>query len=557
MSAYDNPTIIQDLYGSKAWAAAAGQVNEALASGLDTMVKNREKQADIVAAKQKMYNKSYVQAEIKQTELANTNFSLMESEGKPPGLIEQAQQLSEYEMYGGVHTYNGVEKDYGIGSIKAMAEVNANLTLDPDLRKKYLKLANEQKANLTNASKEGALVLTDEKTAQAVLSGDPKSYWFGDSEEEKYTNYLVASGLYNKEIGGGVEITKKYNREQVKGKSNSILDVQIKIPVGSVQAEAYKDDQGFKKGVNVKDGNIIIDWKRNLTDGSWDGNLAQTSTVEAIDYNAINKDNGSIVNGELSKAYKHQLTGTITKGDTQDQKEILTFVNVDGFINGADKTIQARADTLAQMALTGSKDDKGDVYHYLESIGYAGINYAQGVKDGTVSKETVSTAFKQYIQQDMLSHYNLGQERDGEGKFVNQKVNGLALSTRTINQDQIDELEKNGVDVSNIKAGTEQYFYVDAKSTDKESSGSNRGNSRNKTVEEILFRNISKKIKSGNLDAFNSIQSTPGGKSFYKKFPVQGVNPAGVYEVNSDGDKAERSQPVPSSILQSIYSVYN
>jgi len=557
MSAYDNPTIIQDLYGSKAWAAAAGQVNEALASGLDTMVKNREKQADIVAAKQKMYNKSYVQAEIKQTELANTNFSLMESEGKPPGLIEQAQQLSEYEMYGGVHTYNGVEKDYGIGSIKAMAEVNANLTLDPDLRKKYLKLANEQKANLTNASKEGALVLTDEKTAQAVLSGDPKSYWFGDSEEEKYTNYLVASGLYNKEIGGGVEITKKYNREQVKGKSNSILDVQIKIPVGSVQAEAYKDDQGFKKGVNVKDGNIIIDWKRNLTDGSWDGNLAQTSTVEAIDYNAINKDNGSIVNGELSKAYKHQLTGTITKGDTQDQKEILTFVNVDGFINGADKTIQARADTLAQMALTGSKDDKGDVYHYLESIGYAGINYAQGVKDGTVSKETVSTAFKQYIQQDMLSHYNLGQERNGEGKFVNQKVNGLALSTRTINQDQIDELEKNGVDVSNIKAGTEQYFYVDAKSTDKESSGSNRGNSRNKTVEEILFRNISKKIKSGNLDAFNSIQSTPGGKSFYKKFPVQGVNPAGVYEVNSDGDKAERSQPVPSSILQSIYSVYN
>ena len=98
MSAYDNPTIIQDLYGSKAWAAAAGQVTQAVNSGLEAMAKNREKQADIVAAKQKMYNKSYVQAEIKQTELANTNFSLMESEGKPAGLIEQAQQLSEYEM---------------------------------------------------------------------------------------------------------------------------------------------------------------------------------------------------------------------------------------------------------------------------------------------------------------------------------------------------------------------------------------------------------------------------------------------------------------------------
>jgi hypothetical protein len=156
----------------------------------------------------------------------------------------------------------------------------------------------------------------------------------------------------------------------------------------------------------------------------------------------------------------------------------------------------------------------------------------------------------------MLSHYNLGQERDGEGKFVNQKVNGLALSTRTINQDQIDELEKNGVDVSNIKAGTEQYFYVDAKSTDKETSNNFR-NSRNKTVEEILFRNISKKIKSGNLDAFNSIQSTPGGKSFYKNFPALGGDSSGVYEVNSDGDKAIGAQPVPSSILQSIYSVYN
>ena len=557
MSAYDNPTIIQDLYGSKAWAAAAGQVTQAVTKGLDVIKENREKQADIVAAKQKLYTKSYIQAEIKQTELANSNFSLMETEGKPKGLIEQAKNLSEYEMYGGIHQVEDivdgkvvmVDKDFGVGSIKAMAEVNANLTLDPETRKKYLKLANNQKDNLKNVAKEGAVVMGDQEVVNALLSGDKDSYWFGDNEGEKYTNYLVASSLYNKEVGGGVKTIKKYGRDEVDGKSNSILDVQIQIPKGSTQATVFTDEYiKNNENVSVVGDNIVVSWKRNLTDGSWDGNLAAKSSIKSLDFNTINKENGSIKNGELNKQYRTELTGTKTRGRSQSQKEVLTFVNVKGFLDGVDTQVSARADTLAQMVLTGSPDDKGDVAHELERMGYMGVEYTKLIEGGG-TKEDISNIFKGYIQDDMLSHYKLGQERGPDGKFVNQKVNGLAMEERVITQDQIEELEKNGVDITNIKAGQEHYFYVDSSSVEKGSSGKGSSTPTKLTEDQKTKKFITTSIYDNpeSLDVGYTIPGTGGMILKYENGMYQYYKKAqyGVDKVGAAFDQATAEKRFP------------
>ena len=75
MSAYTNPTIIQDLYGAKAWADASSQVSAALVSGFNQVVDARNKQADIVQKKKEIYQKSYISAEQKALEKSEANFA--------------------------------------------------------------------------------------------------------------------------------------------------------------------------------------------------------------------------------------------------------------------------------------------------------------------------------------------------------------------------------------------------------------------------------------------------------------------------------------------------
>ena len=111
MSAYTNPTIIQDLYGAKAWADASSQVSAALVSGFKEVVDARNKQADIVQKKKEIYQKSYISAEQKALEASEANFIKLENEGADKGFIEQAREQVEYEMYGGVYEYKGFKKD--------------------------------------------------------------------------------------------------------------------------------------------------------------------------------------------------------------------------------------------------------------------------------------------------------------------------------------------------------------------------------------------------------------------------------------------------------------
>ena len=172
MSAYTNPTIIQDLYGAKAWADAATQATGAIVQGLNKMQEHIQKQADIVQKKKEVYQKSYISAEQKALAASEANFIKLEDEGADKGFIEQAREQVEYEMYGGVYEYKGFKKDYGIGTIKMAAEVNSNLDLDPDKRKEYQKAIAGQQRTFSNFSKEAAIPLADKEDFEKVIRGE-------------------------------------------------------------------------------------------------------------------------------------------------------------------------------------------------------------------------------------------------------------------------------------------------------------------------------------------------------------------------------------------------
>lgn len=545
MSAYDNPKIIDDLYGAKAYANAASQVSQALVSGFQTVVENRNKQADITAKKKELWNASYVEAEIKANEAANANFDQMKADGKPKGIIDQAKELFQAKLYGGTHMINGVEREFGKGSLFMDTESKMNSNLDPAVRKDYIKKVGSVNKLLKSSSEQGALILTDESVFDNVVAGVEGFYWNGGSDEEKYNNYLASSSLYNKEIGGGITQEKVYDIIEVNGEEQSTVTVNSKIPENSIQAAFFSD----RKKYPLVNGMINVEWKKNLSDGSWDGNFVNESTIKPIEYSKEGEAVKIIDDGKLASNYQHELTGSISKGGTMDKKEILTFVNVDGAMSNMSSIVDGRADQIANMVLKGSDLQKADAYHYLESMGRTGVNYAEEFKNKKITEEQLQKDLAGFINEDMKTYFKLGMERDpNTGKFVNQKVNGLELKRRIITQDQIDELAAANVDVTNIKAGTEQYFYVDSAGKDKSTDGT--GTPRKKSKDEILFNNITDSIDDGDLSMFNSIQATPGGKTFYKMIDGE------VKEVTNEGAEVRNAKPVSVKTLRSIFSVY-
>ena len=294
---------------------------------------------------------------------------------------------------------------------------------------------------------------------------------------------------------------------------------------------------------------INVEWKKNLSDGSWDGNFVNESTVKPIEYNKEGESSGVIDDGKLSSNYQHQLTGSISKGDTIDKKEILTFVNVDGAMSNMSNIVDGRADQIANMVLRGSDLQKADAYHYLETMGFTGVNYAQEFKDKKITEKQIESLFSNYINEDMKTHFKLGMERDpATGKFVNQQVNGLELKRRIITQDQIDELAEANVDVTNIKAGTEQYFYVDSAGKDK-STG--KTGDTNKLTEKQQDKVDFASDVANNPDTFKVMRTIPGSGGRKVK-----LNEDGTYKIfKSDDSPVIGRTKVTKEELMKIYPI--
>ena len=534
MSAYTNPTIIQDLYGAKAWADASSQVSAALVSGFNQVVEARNKQADIVNKKKQIYQKSYISAEQKALEASEANFIKLENEGADKGFIEQAREQVEYEMYGGVYEYKGFKKDYGIGTIKMAAEVNSNLDLDPDKRKEYQKAIAGQQRTFNNFSKEAAIPLSDQEDFEKAISGE-EGYYLAGTGAGQYTNYLVGSSIYNKPLPSNVEVTNR-SFERIQNSKNdleSVMKLSFKIKADTPEAASYSDESKYP----VVDGYIQVDWSRNLSDGSWSGDMARQNIIPKIDYNTQAKEFNVVKNGQLNKQYKHKLAGTKTKGDTLDQVKSMEFVNIDGALSSMKNLFNAKAGTITKM-LQGSPTDQQDAYNYLESLGRAGIDYADLIKSGGFPSGDVQQEILGYINDDFLTHFNLGQERDDTtGKFVNQKVNGLELQKRMITQEQIDELKEAGVDVSNVKPNTEQYFYIEESDVAKAKSNNNSGKTNVGDANERELRKSKKVLGEGEDVAkeYFTVARTLGAGTGGRKLVYDPV--AQKFQIeNKDGD---------------------
>ena len=481
MSAYDNPTIIQDMYGAKAWAAAANQVSNASVKMVDSFVQAGVKRAEKAEKEKKASDALFSSITIKQSEASNGTFNSEAWENKPESLIEQAKNWNNYAMQGGLHTINGKEIDFGIGSIKAEMLVNDS-DASPEDKINYMKVVNDRTNALKTFGQEAALVLTDEQdylsTSAGTMGG---SYFSGSNPEERYESQLVANSLYNKNgiMPDGFKVEKIYDRRFKDNKastSDSFLTLNIKtninnplLPEGMV--EKYKNQKD-------KDGNIIINKEYNLSDGSWSGNIINPAELENADYISASK---GLTNeaGVFTDKMEVPLASTsvIRKGGDLDVQTVSKWMDVGAYESAVKDTTEKQA--TAAYALLGQNQQAFEAYARNMQPKSIMPEYNQLLKDGELNEASI---MKLLQEQEMASaKYKVGllEGPSDEG--------GFQMVQRPIKQSEIDDLKAAGIPAAeNMEVNDMQYFKTKSKEkskpTDKTSGKGGSGDANEREI---------------------------------------------------------------------------
>ena len=459
MGAYDNPTIIKDMYGAEAWAAAANQVSNAsvgmVKSFADTAVKRAEK------AEKEEEDRSALEASVirRQSEAANQNFNSEAWANAPKSLIEQAKEYNNFSMLGGVHMYNGSEVDFGIGSVKADMLVSDSNT-SPEDKIKYMAVVNDLNNSLKTFSTEAALVLADEEDFNNSLTSKG-SFYSGNNASERFDSQLVANALYNKNgiMPDGFEVDKRYSKvfkDKSSKLSQTLLSFDFTTNINNPLLpedvrEQYKNKQD-------KDGNIVIKKEYNLSNGSFNGNLINPAELENADYISASK---GLTNeaGVFSDKMEVPLASSsnIQKGKDINVQTVSKWMDVGAYESAVGETVKKQA---------------GEAFSLMNQTQQGFEAYLRNVQPRSAMPEYNKLLEKKELTPDEI--VNLLEET--EMKSAKYKVgllegvsdpDGFQMVKRAITQSEIDDLKAAGIPAAeNMNAGDMQYFKT--KSTEKQ-----------------------------------------------------------------------------------------
>ncbi len=146
MSAYDNPRIIND-QSAMAWANASAKVTQTMLQGIQNVVKFRNEQKAIAAAKQEKFNSVWTAASLTQNK--NLTDAVTTAKANPNAdktLIEQFQRIQETLMQGG----EGV-----MGSIEAQTLLMTKSNLSREERNELQNIVNRSNTNMASIVNDG------------------------------------------------------------------------------------------------------------------------------------------------------------------------------------------------------------------------------------------------------------------------------------------------------------------------------------------------------------------------------------------------------------------
>ena len=541
MGAYDNPTIIKDMYGAEAWAAAANQVSNASAnmvkSFADAAIKRAEK------AEKEEEDRSALEASVirRQSEAANKNFNSEAWANAPKSLIEQAKEYNNFSMLGGVHMYNGSEVDFGIGSVKAEMLVSDSNT-SPEDKIKYMAVVNDLNNSLKTFSTEAALVLADEEDFNNSLTSKG-SFYSGNNASERFDSQLVANALYNKNgiMPDGFEVDKRYSKvfkDKSSKLSQTLLSFDFKTNINNPLLP--EDVRKQYENKQDKDGNIVIKKEYNLSDGSFNGNLINPAELENADYISASK---GLTNeaGVFSDKMEVPLASSsnIQKGKDINVQTVSKWMDVGAYESAVGETVKKQA---------------GEAFSLMNQTQQGFEAYLRNVQPRSAMPEYNKLLENKKLTPDEI--VNLLEET--EMKSAKYKVgllegvsdpDGFQMVQRPITQAEIDDLKAAGIPAAeNMNAGDMQYFKT--KSTEKQkvksSISSKKGNTE-KQQEKIDFASD----VANNPDSFKIMRTIPGSGGRKIK-----LNSDGTYKIyGKDNSPVPGRTSVSKEDLMKIYPI--
>ena len=541
MGAYDNPTIIKDMYGAEAWAAAANQVSNAsigmVKSFADTAVKRAEK------AEKEEEDRSALEASVirRQSEAANQNFNSEAWANAPKSLIEQAKEYNNFSMLGGVHMYNGSEVDFGIGSVKADMLVSDSNT-SPEDKIKYMAIVNDLNNSLKTFATEAALVLADEEDFNNSLTSKG-SFYSGNNASERFDSQLVANALYNKNgiMPDGFEVDKRYSKvfkDKSSKLSQTLLSFDFKTNINNPLLpedvrEQYKNKQDA-------DGNIVIKKEYNLSDGSFSGNLINPAELENADYISASK---GLTNeaGVFSDKMEVPLASSsnIQKGKDINVQTVSKWMDVGAYESAVRETVKKQA---------------GEAFSLMNQTQQGFEAYLRNVQPRSAMPEYNKLLENKKLTPDEI--VNLLEET--EMKSAKYKVgllegvsdpDGFQMVRRAITQSEIDDLKAAGIPAAeNMNVGDMQYFKT--KSTEKQKTTGGTG-STNKLTEKQQDKVDFANDIANSPDTFKIMRTIPGSDGRKIK-----LNSNGTYKIyKKNGDPVEGRLEVTKEELMKIYPI--
>ena len=527
MGAYDNPTIIKDMYGAEAWAAAANQVSNASAnmvkSFADAAIKRAEK------AEKEEEDRSALEASVirRQSEAANKNFNSEAWANAPKSLIEQAKEYNNFSMLGGVHMYNGSEVDFGIGSVKAEMLVSDSNT-SPEDKIKYMAVVNDLNNSLKTFSTEAALVLADEEDFNNSLTSKG-SFYSGNNASERFDSQLVANALYNKNgiMPDGFEVDKRYSKvfkDKSSKLSQTLLSFDFKTNINNPLLP--EDVRKQYENKQDKDGNIVIKKEYNLSDGSFNGNLINPAELENADYISASK---GLTNeaGVFSDKMEVPLASSsnIQKGKDINVQTVSKWMDVGAYESAVGETVKKQA---------------GEAFSLMNQTQQGFEAYLRNVQPRSAMPEYNKLLENKKLTPDEI--VNLLEET--EMKSAKYKVgllegvsdpDGFQMVQRPITQAEIDDLKAAGIPAAeNMNAGDMQYFKTKSTEKQKTKPGGSGGGSGDANEREIKK---SKKILNESEEeakTYFTVARTLGAGTGGRKL-VYNPSEGGYYVEDQDG----------------------
>ena len=445
MSSYDNPRIIEDLYGSMAWAKAAEKLSGTLVKSIENI--NAVRAAGYERARKKKEKADLITARIslEKNKILNAN---VQEYGKSVGY---SKTLMDQYQENGKKYLNGTDDFMGSIEAETLYYTDSSATIRD--REEWQKIINRSDTYQNNMINFAAKLTPELKLIgnqnQSTIEG---YYWEGNTPEGQAINMLTGHfldgvGMTDARENYNVESTKKIISNFETGENR--LLVTHKIHEGNeIIAGDFEDTKKYPRD---KDGYITLKFEKKINE--WSGKLLSPN-IKGVDMKNIAEETNIEVDNDINVDLKSKPMLSSEQIFKDGQKDVGAFnENSDEYVNvpAIISTFEQSPVLRAKIMTTIGSPDNGERSYITNTLmvdDEVPDNFFELPLENKIKLYT-KWEIQKYLRDKGLS----GPDDPGNNLPENQ-----SLILREITQKEAAVINANKPENQQVKAGEAAYF---------------------------------------------------------------------------------------------------